>query len=68
MKNFFHRNQFEEVKVDYLHKHFEEFLKKNPQLNNYKPRYWNIYKKDIFESLDAFEDRLNQIKVCIIIF
>lgn len=56
------------VQKEYLQKQFEKFLLKNPVSCNCKPRYWNFRINDLFESLNAFETRLNNIKVCANIF
>lgn len=56
------------VQKEYLQKQFETFLLKNPVSYDCKPRYWNFRTNDLFESLNAFETRLNNIKVCLNIF
>ena len=58
-----YRNQFKVIQTKYLQEQFEIFLLKNPVSCNYKPRYWNFRINDLFENLNAFEDRLNRIKV-----
>lgn len=56
------------VQKEYLQKQFEKFVLKNPISCNCKPRFWNFRTNDLFESLNAFETRLNNIKVGVNIF
>jgi hypothetical protein len=59
-----YRRQFKIVQTEYLPKKFENFISKNIFLHKYVPRYWNFHTNDVFGNLNAFEDRLNCIKVC----
>lgn len=64
VKNILYRNQFNVIQTEYFKKQFDKFVLSNSVSRNYKPRYWNFHTNDIFQSLDAFEDRLKCIKVC----
>ncbi|VVC31188.1 Dynein heavy chain, domain-1, partial [Cinara cedri] len=60
------KNQFKIVQMGYLSEKFEKFKLKNPVLRNLKPRYWNFRTCDLFERLDAFEERLNCLKFLLV--
>ncbi|VVC42906.1 Dynein heavy chain, domain-1, partial [Cinara cedri] len=62
------KNQFKIVQMEYFSEKFEKFKLKNPVLRNLKPRYWNFRTCDLFERLDAFEERLNCLKSMLLNF
>lgn len=59
-----YRNEFKVTQTEYFQEQFDKFISTNSVSRNYKPRYWNFHANDLFQNLDAFENRLNCIKVC----
>lgn len=57
------RHQFKFTRKEYLQEQFDGLLSKNVPSRDYKPRYWNFHRNDLFETLDAYENRLTCIKV-----
>ncbi|KAL4088975.1 hypothetical protein QTP88_024053 [Uroleucon formosanum] len=62
------KNQFKVTQTEYFQEQFDKFILTNSVPRNYKPRYWKFHINDLFQNLDAFEDRLNCIKSMIIKF
>jgi len=62
-KQIFHRNKFIVVQTKYLQEQFEKYKLNNPSYKLVKLNYWNFETNDLFQNLNAFEYRLNCIKV-----
>lgn len=58
------RYEFKVTQTEYFQEQFDKFILTNSVSRNYKPRYWHFHTNELFQNLDAFEERLNCIKVC----
>lgn len=57
-----YRNTFTNIQKRKLQEQYEFYKLKNP-VRKYKPHYWDLNTRDLFQNLEVFEDRVQCLQV-----